>query len=420
MPLVLDVAETDGAAHGVAEHAGGETAHELAVPPDRLAVIEHAARVLEREGDEPPLDAGFLLAQQRLAPDEIPLPERDGEAEAGFERRIFLGDVVAPVPVGLLDPERVERVVAGVAEAEAFAGRDDRVVDRGREFRGHIELPAELAHIGDAGRAHARIAEVDLARRAEEKGRIREILVREARQQRPRARSHEAQHGIARGDVHRRRARLIGDVPLEPGEIAGLARGAGDDEIAVVALARHREVGLDAAALVQPLGIDHPARRHRHVVGTDPVEDPLGVRALQQVLGEGGLVEEPDRLAHRLVLGGAVLEPILAAVAIAVLGRGARGRKPVGALPARELAEAGAALREPVVQRRFPDTACALHLAEGPVHVVEQAQRLDRALAEVAAVALEGHGAANIHVPEVHGRMPVEDPVRQHLAGATR
>src|SRR3982074_1353586 len=53
------------------------------------------------------------------------------------------------------------------------------------------------------------------------------------------------------------------------------------------------------------------------------------------------------------------------------------------------------------------------------MHRVQQAERLDLALAQVALVALERRAAANIDVPQVKGRMPVDDPVRQYLARST-
>ena len=64
--------------------------------------------------------------------------------------RVLVAHVVAPVPVGLLDPERVEGVVAGVPEAERLARVDDRVVDVGRELGRDVQLPAQLADVGDA------------------------------------------------------------------------------------------------------------------------------------------------------------------------------------------------------------------------------------------------------------------------------
>ena len=61
-----------------------------------------------------------------------------------------------------------------------------------------------------------------------------------------------------------------------------------------------------------------------------------------------------------------------------------------------------------------------LRLAERPVHGVEQAERLDRAVLQITAVALERHDAPDVDVPEIHRRMAVDDPVGEHLAGAAR
>ena len=74
---------------------------------------------------------------------------------------------------------------------------------------------------------------------------------------------------------------------------------------------------------------------------------------------------------------------------------------------------------QPVVQDGAAHAARGLGLAEGPVHGVQQAQRFHRAVAQVAAVALERHGAADVHVPQIHGRVAVQHPVGQHLACAT-
>jgi hypothetical protein len=61
------------------------------------------------------------------------------------------------------------------------------------------------------------------------------------------------------------------------------------------------------------------------------------------------LIEEAHRLPHRTMLARAVLEPILAAIAVEIFGMDAFGRIPVGTLPSEGLAEAGADLREAVV-----------------------------------------------------------------------
>src|SRR5207245_2388612 len=94
--------------------------HECAVPPDGFAVIEHTARVIEREGDEAALGAGLFLPQERVAADEAAgLAPRDGEAEARLDGRGLLGDVVAPVPIGLLDPARASSGMCRLSQARS-------------------------------------------------------------------------------------------------------------------------------------------------------------------------------------------------------------------------------------------------------------------------------------------------------------
>ena len=89
---------------------------------------------------------------------------------------------------------------------------------------------------------------------------------------------------------------------FQPGEIARLRRGGRDDEEARFALARDRQVGLDAAALIEPLRVDDLADGNRDVVGANPVEHGLGVRAFEHELGKRRLVEQADALAHRAML----------------------------------------------------------------------------------------------------------------------
>ena len=63
-------------------------------------------------------------------------------------------------------------------------------------------------------------------------------------------------------------------------------------------------------------------------------------------------VHEADALAHRAVLGRPVVEPVLPTPGQLVDARlDALGREPVGALPAADVAEVGALLDEPVVDR---------------------------------------------------------------------
>ena len=53
------------------------------------------------------------------------------------------------------------------------------------------------------------------------------------------------------------------------------------------------------------------------------------------------------------------------------------------------------------------------------MHGVQQSKRLDRTVPEVTAIALKRHTAAHVHIPQVHRRMAVQNPVGEHLARAT-
>src|SRR4029077_18572546 len=156
------------------------------------------------------------------------------------------------------------------------------------------------------------------------------------------------------------------------------------------------EIGLDATALVQPLRVHDLADRNVDLVGAHPPEHCCGIRALQHELRERGLVEEPYLLPYGPVLGGRLLEPVLAAVAILVARLGARGSEPVAAREARHPAEAGAGGGRAVVQRGLARSASRLRLPERPVHRVEQPECLDGAVTQVALVALKRRAAADI------------------------
>ena len=193
----------------------------------------------------------------------------------------------------------------------------------------------------------------------------------------------------------------VGDVALQPGEIAQHARRGRDDEEHVGREARDRDVGFHAAVAVEPGRIDDAAGRHGHVVGRDQLQDGLGVAALDADLAEGREVEEADAGAHGLVLLGDMVEPGLPPPAVAPLRRlaaGARGlgQEPGGALPAGRLGEAGAARREPLVQRRGAHAARAHRAAIGELVGVVQAEGLADAVGEVGAVALERLAAADV------------------------
>src|SRR3546814_21065336 len=117
------------------------------------------------------------------------------------------------------------------------------------------------------------------------------------------------------------------------GEVAHLPGGGGDDEEFGLRQAGDGQVRLDPAALVQPLRVDGAAGGHVDPVRRDPVQHGERVAPLDEIFGEGRLVEQGDRVAGAAALLAAGLEPVLAAVRVAIFRRLAGAGEPVGPPP---------------------------------------------------------------------------------------
>ncbi|MCY1242205.1 hypothetical protein D9M72_551530 [compost metagenome] len=119
------------------------------------------------------------------------------------------------------------------------------------------------------------------------------------------------------------------------------------------------------------------------------------------------------------MLGLLVFEPVLPLPGIAVLALLAFLGEPVGTLPSRDFAEDGAAGLQMLMQRRAAHAAGRCHLAIGEVIGIEQTERLGDAIFEIGAVLLERLRPADIHFPEIEGRLAIVHPLSQRHAGAT-
>ena len=241
-------------------------------------------------------------------------------------------------------------------------------------------------------------------------------MAAETLQHRPRPRSLQAQHRPAAGDVCDDTARLVRNLVADQRLDVRVGERRRDHHVAVLGQPGDGEVGFDAADGVQKRGVHHPAHRHRHRGGGHAVQDALGVFALHQKLRERALLEQAHRFAHGAVFFGVVVEPVLAAPAVFVGGRLAGTRIPVGALPAGRFSEAGAGRGQPVVQHALLHPARGLPLAERPVVLITDAQRLDVAVVQIARVVLPGLGAANVDRPHVHRRQAGGNPLRHDHA----
>ena len=198
-----------------------------------------------------------------------------------------------------------------------------------------------------------------------------------------------------------------------------MADGRSDDHEFIRGETRDGQVGFDAAVLIQPLRVDDAARGNIDVRARQTVQEGASVFTLHEEFREAGLVEQGDGIAHCEAFFAAVVEPVLAAIAVFVLRVGARRGIPVRAFPTSGLTHAGARGHETVVQRRAARATRGLVLVVRPVHGVQQAQRFHGAVVQIALVALEVHGATNVDISQVHRRATVANPFRQHLAGTT-
>src|SRR5262249_15580938 len=143
-----------------------------AIAIDRLLAPRHELRLVELEQQQPPREAALALGHERVAPDESArLVPGDRERHARLERRLHRRQLLAPRAIALLEAQRVERIVARVRHT---AGARDRIVHARRIRRRHVQLPAQLAHIREAYRAHADTGDIDVTDAA-----VRERVVAE-------------------------------------------------------------------------------------------------------------------------------------------------------------------------------------------------------------------------------------------------
>src|SRR4029079_16886862 len=89
--------------------------HGIVADADGLGAERHGVWVGEREAAQ---SAVRLRARdERVAADEVALVELDRDAEPGFVRRVLRRDVGPPDAVALLEPQRVDRLVAAGYQA---------------------------------------------------------------------------------------------------------------------------------------------------------------------------------------------------------------------------------------------------------------------------------------------------------------
>src|SRR6266516_7595624 len=176
--------------------AAGDTAHDLTAGANRLGAERDRAWIVEHQAGEPA--GGLVRSEQSVPPGEVALVELDRETEACLEGRVLGADVGAPHAVALLEPERVDRLVPARHETMLATAFLDRVPEAKAIFDRAIELPAELAHVGDPQRETGHRADSQLARPHVGE---RELVCRQRLEDRPGSGPPEPEARVPRGHV---------------------------------------------------------------------------------------------------------------------------------------------------------------------------------------------------------------------------
>ena len=166
-------------------------------------------------------------------------------------------------------------------------GSPDRVPETEAVLDGAIQLPAELADVGDPQRetghgAHGQLAGTHVGEC--------QLLRRQRLEDRPGARSPEPEARVPRGDVLDLHS--IGCVHADPGEVVPSESRPRHDAEALLREPRDGEIALDPTTLVEHLRVRDRPDVARDPVVTEPLEEVGCLLARDLDLRERRLVEE--------------------------------------------------------------------------------------------------------------------------------
>src|SRR5262245_40960718 len=119
-----------------------------------------------------------------------------------------------------------------------------------------MQLPPELADVGDARREDADRSDLDPAAAREREAFVRDIGARGRFEDVARTRSPQPECAPGRGHVIERGGAVLWKMVLEPLPVARTVQTAGDDAEEVLAEPHDREVCLEAAVMVEVGRVD--------------------------------------------------------------------------------------------------------------------------------------------------------------------
>ena len=287
-----------------------------------------------------------------------------------------------------------------------------------------VQLPAQLAGVGDALRPHRpHLADVQVLRGQVRERFVGDVLVGHGREHvaRPRTPQPEAeQRAGALGDRH---ALAVADLRAQPGQVVLTRAAARHDPEQLLVLARHGQVAADPARRREHGRVHDRADRPVDPVGADALEIRERIRSRHVELRERRDVEERDALARGQVLGADGGRPVHGRPTLAALPVGAGEQLAVRLEPLRTLpTRAGEALRAerrvPLEERGQPKLARRRHLLERVQDVVDLAVLLRAARLHVRRRRLERVEAVRVGLGQVVAGLAVHHPLGDLLAHA--
>ena len=172
----------------------------------------------------------------------------------------------------------------------------------------HVELPAELADVGDARGEHGDAGggpgrHGDLAARQEPEAGVGDVVIGQRGEDVAGPWTPDPDRGHVVGEVGERGLLVVGQPAGEPRPVGHAVGSAGDDPEVVRTEAHHRQVGPEAALRVEDRGVDHLADRDVALRDAGALDDGERGRSRDVEEAEGRQVDHCPRLAHPEVLG---------------------------------------------------------------------------------------------------------------------
>ena len=350
----------------------------------------------------PAIDRDVLFSADRkgaqsardLAPNGWPLVAVHTEAQPSFERVVQRPHVGPVVAITLLHAEGVEDAIAAGRDAEVASGIHQPIPHLSGPSRIDVELPAKLAHVGDALCKKVRVGDAKGLGGHEGKSAVRNVSDGDSLHHiscigPPQSDDRELVRRLANPNLRGLTARL----KSQPSQVAVHETRARDELESLLGQTRDGHVRDDSPIFLEQLRVYDASYGSIDEVARNPLQMRQRIWPSELDLSKRAHVDDADSLAKGAVLVGELVEVGRARESEAPLvGAGPTPRLPrlevVGPFPSVLDPEHGAEVLHPRVQRTRPLRASPLVGVEGISKVVVVLVGLARELGRVTEVAM--------------------------------